>query len=62
MCWSLFFDKVVKKETPTQVFSCEFLRTPFFTEHLRWLLLYPINLIEAHRNRSIFVSCFLNFV
>ena len=32
----------VKKETLAQVFSCEFcefLRTPFLTEHLRWLLL-----------------------
>ena len=31
------------KETLAQVFSCEFakfLRTPFFTEHLRWLLLF----------------------
>ena len=29
----------VKKDTPTQVFSCEFYefsRTPFFTEHL-WI-------------------------
>ena len=33
----------IKKETLTKVFSCEFaefLRTPFLTEHLRWLLLY----------------------
>ena len=32
----------IKKETLTQVFSCnfvKFLRTPFLTEHLRWLLL-----------------------
>ena len=33
------------KETPTQVFSCEYchkvLRTAFFIEHLRWL---PLNL------------------
>ena len=31
-----------KKGTPTQVFFvniAKFLRTPFFTEHLRWLLL-----------------------
>ena len=42
-CQSLFLDKAVilqliKKETLTQVFSCEFcefLRTPFSTEHLR---------------------------
>ena len=33
-----------KKETPTQVLSCriwEILRTPFFKEHLWWLLLTP---------------------
>ena len=32
----------IKKETLTKVFSCEitkFLRTPFVTEQLRWLLL-----------------------
>ena len=33
----------IKKEALAQVLSCEFskkfLRTPFFTEHLRWLLL-----------------------
>ena len=32
----------IKKETPTQVFSCEFCeisKNTFFTEHLRWLLL-----------------------
>ena len=31
-----------KKDTQAQVYSCEFgqfLRTPFLTEHLRWLLL-----------------------
>ena len=40
--WSLVFNtneacKFIKKETPTQVFSCKlakFLRTPFFIEHL----------------------------
>ena len=38
LCESLYF----KKMTLVKVFSCEFcefLRTPFFTEHLRWLLL-----------------------
>ena len=32
----------IKKETPTQVFSCEFsevFKNIFFTEHLLWLLL-----------------------
>ena len=33
----------IKKETLAQMFSCEFcelLRTPFFIEHLWWLLLF----------------------
>ena len=42
LCWSLVFRKVAglrlaKKETPTQVFSCEFceiFKNTFFTEHL----------------------------
>ena len=40
--------KKEKKETPAQVFFCEFckhLRTPFLTEYLQWLFLcmsYPI--------------------
>ena len=29
----------MKKEALAQVFSCEFCKTPFFTEHLLWLLL-----------------------
>ena len=40
LCWSL--------ETPSKCFPVkftEFLRTPFFTEHLRWLLL-KISLIQ----------------
>ena len=35
----------IKKETLVQVFSCEvfeILRTPFFIEHLRWLLLFEV--------------------
>ena len=47
LCQSLFFNKFatynfIKKEALAQVFSCEFYeisRTPFLTEHLRWLLL-----------------------
>ena len=47
MCQSLFFNKAVgcnfiKKETLAQVFFvhfAKFLRTPFSTEHHRWLLL-----------------------
>ena len=40
------FDKIadlkVRKETPTQVFSCEYckiFKNTFFAEHFRWLLL-----------------------
>ena len=42
-CASLFF----KTETLAQVFPCEtakFLRTPFFIEHLWWLLLNTIQI------------------
>ena len=49
LCQSLFFNKVaggacnfIKKETLAQVFpvnSAKFLRIPFFSEHLWWLLL-----------------------
>ena len=38
LCQSLFFNKVVKKETLAQVFSCEFCeisKNTFSTEHLR---------------------------
>ena len=34
--------KFIKREAPTQVFSCEYhkmFENTFFTEHLRWLLL-----------------------
>ena len=50
LCQSLFFNKVaglacnfIKKETLAQVFSCEFCeisKNTFFTEHLRWLLVF----------------------
>ena len=50
LCQSLFFNKVaglracnfIKKKTLAQCFPvnfAEFLRTPFITEHLRWLFL-----------------------
>ena len=47
VCWSLSFNNVVAcnfilKESPTQVFSCEFCKIfkyTFFNEHIRWLLL-----------------------
>ena len=40
MCWSLFllrFNKLYQKETPTQVFSCEYFEIfkAYFEEHLR---------------------------
>ena len=49
LCWSLFFNKVaglqeinfIKKRYQHKCFPVEigkFLRTPFFTKHLRWLL------------------------
>ena len=48
--WSLFLIKLQAynfiKETPTQMFFVKFtnfLRTPFFTEHARWLLLVLIS-------------------
>ena len=49
LCQSLFFNKVAtlfKRDSGTGVVNfVKFLRTPFFIEHLRWLLLtYIINL------------------
>ena len=46
LCWSFFFNKVadlrpatlLKKETPTQLFSysfCEIFKNTYFVEHLR---------------------------
>ena len=62
LCQSLFFNKVagaacnfIKKETLTQVFSCEFCeisKNTFFTEHLRttasivWILM--LYLLTSH--------------
>ena len=40
--WSLF-NKFIKKEAATQVFSCkyyEIFKDSFFTEHLEWLFLH----------------------
>ena len=50
LCWSLFFNKYaglkacnfIKKRLQHRFFPVKFakiLRTPFFTEHVRWLLL-----------------------
>ena len=61
LCWSLFLNKVagwglhfIKKETPTQAFSCEFCEilknTFFYIKHLRaiasvlWQNRYPISI------------------
>ena len=51
LCQSLFFNKVaqLRPATYTGFFLCylrNFLRTPFFTEHLRWLLLDRIYLTQ----------------
>ena len=42
LCQSLFFNEVLKNRLWDRCFSVNFaklLRTPFFMEHLRWLLL-----------------------
>ena len=50
LCWSLFFNKYaglkvcsfIKNRVQNKVFPvkfAKFLRTPFFTEHVRWLFL-----------------------
>ena len=51
----------IKKETLEQVFSCEFLRnflrTPFLTEHLWWLLLSIYwKLLKSTSSRRIFTK------
>ena len=51
LCWSLLlikFCNFFKKETPMQVFSCEYwgiFKNSFFIEHLRWLLLHLMGTI-----------------
>ena len=43
----------VKKESPTQVFSCEFckiFKNTFFVEHLRWMLLITFIWLECVRH------------
>ena len=47
--------KFIKKETLAQVFSCKFLRTPFFIEHLRWLLLIRVKLNDNFAKFGIYV-------
>ena len=64
LCQSLFFNKVARLRPATllkkrlwhrcvPVNFAKFLRTPFFTEHLRWLLLKAYQLITHH---NIFLS------
>ena len=52
------FNKAIKKETLAQVFPvnfAKFLRTPFFTEDLRWLLLlFVIYLFNYDSSKSTF--------
>ena len=65
LCQSLFFNKVaglrpateIKKETLTQVFSCEFcqiFKYAFFKGHLRWL---PLSILihEVLQNRQFYI-------
>ena len=43
MCWNLFLIQFIKKKLQHRCFPvniAKFLRTTFFIEHLRWLLLY----------------------
>ena len=48
LCWSLFLNNVtglnpatlLKRDTCFSVNFAKFLRTPFFKDHLRWLLLH----------------------
>ena len=65
---------VIKKETPSQVFSCQFydiFKNIFFIEHLRWLLLPTLKPLDSLRQlcKSIsklvtvyFISTFLLLV
>ena len=48
---------LIKKGTPAQVFSCEFLRTPFFVEHLRWLLL-NVGIYQKYGSRKTQLNCY----
>ena len=51
------FNKVVYL-TPTQMFSCEIceiFKSPFFTEHLRWLLLNCNSRLNSHASYWCFI-------
>ena len=67
MCQSLFFHKVAGLR-PVTLFKkrlwhrcspvnfAKFLRTPFLTEHLRWLLLFWLGMTSSLRNKN-FLFC-----
>ena len=62
LCWSLFFNKVAGlqlyyrrlEQKCFPVKFVKFLRTPFLTEHLRWLLLE--NLFRSSRERRLHIT------
>ena len=50
LCQSLFFNKVAGLRLWYRCFPvnfAKFLRTPFLTEHLRWMLLYLVSLFSS---------------
>ena len=50
---------VIKKETPSQVFSCKFceiFKTTFFIDHLRWLLLPILKPLDSQRHWCKWIS------
>ena len=59
-CLQMFFKKgalktlsLIKLQLQHRYFSVKLLRTPFFKEHLRWLLLYCKNYsIQKHSNKK----------
>ena len=73
LCWSLFFNNIaghrpwacnfIKKETPTQVFSCDYyeiFKKFFFMEHLRWLLLKARENLKLDTIKLFHVNGFLS--
>ena len=62
LCWSLFFNKVAGLQLYYKILQhrcfpvkyVTFLRTPFFTEQLRWLLLE--NLFRSSRERRLHIT------
>ena len=60
LCWSFFVIKLQPKNRPRHRFFpmkfANFLRTPFFTEHLWWLLLKIINSNNYLRVLAIFAT------